>query len=49
MSDAWFNEKIAPDGDTEDGCHPDEAQALKYYYHNWTTTTEASQAITRTI
>ncbi|CBX97069.1 hypothetical protein LEMA_P102000.1 [Plenodomus lingam JN3] len=34
-------------GDVEDGCHPDEAQALKDYLRNKTTTVEAAQAITR--
>ncbi len=29
MSDAWFSNKLAPDGDVEDACHPDEAEALK--------------------
>lgn len=49
MSDSWFNEKIAPDGATEDGCHPHEAQALKDYYHQKTNAKEAAQAITRPI
>lgn len=49
MSDAWFNEKLAPDGDTEDGCHPSETQALKDYYHKKTSAKEAAQAITRPI
>lgn len=47
MSDSWFNEKIAPDGAAEDGCRPDEAQALKDYYNKETTPKEAAQAITR--
>ena len=46
MSDAWFTEKLAPDGAIEDGCHPDEAQALKDYYHKKTSAEEAAQAIT---
>lgn len=49
MSDAWFNEKLAPDGDPEDGCHPTEAQALKDYLHQKTSAKEAAQAITRPI
>lgn len=49
MSDAWFTEKLAPDGVAEDGCHPDEAQALKDYYHQKTNAKEAAQAITRPI
>lgn len=49
MSDAWFNEKIVPDGVAEDGCHPDEAQALKDYCHKRTNANEAAQAITQPI
>lgn len=49
MSDAWFASKLAPDGDVEDGCHPDEAQALELYLHERTSSTEAAQAITHPI
>ncbi|KAL8729396.1 MAG: hypothetical protein Q9166_004789, partial [cf. Caloplaca sp. 2 TL-2023] len=49
MSDKWFQEQIAPDGLEEDGCHPDEAQALKDYYHQRTGASEAAYAITRPI
>jgi Protein of unknown function (DUF3632) len=49
MSDAWFNEKMAPDGAAEDGCHPDEAQALKDYCHKKTSAKEAAQVITQPI
>ena len=49
MSDAWFNEKIVPEGAPEDGCHPNEAQALKDYCHIKTSAKEAAQAITRPI
>ena len=49
MSDSWFNGNIAPDGVAEDGCHPNEAQALKDYYHKKTNAKEAAQAITRPI
>jgi Protein of unknown function (DUF3632) len=49
MSDAWFDEKTAPDGVTEDGCHPHEAKALKDYYHKKISAEEAAQAITRPI
>lgn len=31
MSDEWFSWHVAPDSDPEDGCHPDEAAALKDY------------------
>ncbi|KAF2855224.1 hypothetical protein T440DRAFT_464511 [Plenodomus tracheiphilus IPT5] len=47
MSDDWFTYKIAPDGDVIDGCHPDEAQALKDYLRHETTTAEAALAIIR--
>lgn len=46
MSDDWFSSKLAPDGAVEDGCHPQEAQALKDYLHQKTTAAEAAQAIT---
>ena len=49
MSDDWFAWHIAPDGDIEDGCHPQEAQALKEYLRQDTTPTDAAQAITRPI
>lgn len=49
MSDDWFSYKLAPDGDIEDGCHPEEAQALKDYLRQKTTTAEAAQGITRPI
>ncbi|KAI9760037.1 MAG: hypothetical protein M1835_000255 [Candelina submexicana] len=45
MSDSWFREQIAPDGEVEDGCHPDEAQALQSYLNNKTTPQEAAHAI----
>ena len=38
MSDTWFDWQIAPDGDLEDGCHPQEAAALKEYIHSTTIT-----------
>ncbi|KAL8704297.1 MAG: hypothetical protein Q9225_008091, partial [Loekoesia sp. 1 TL-2023] len=49
MSDAWFKEQIAPDGVAEDGCHPDEAQALQSYLNNKTTAQETAHAITQPI
>jgi hypothetical protein len=49
MSDAWFIEKIAPDGVPEDGCHPDEASALKAFLNKQTSAPEAAHAITRAI
>lgn len=49
MSDAWFSEKIAPEDAPEDGCHPDEAQALKDFSRGKTSAPEAAHAITRAI
>lgn len=49
MSDDWFSSKLAPDGTIEDGCHPQEAQAMKDYLHQKKTTTEAAQAITHPV
>ncbi|KAK1982472.1 hypothetical protein LZ30DRAFT_749311 [Colletotrichum cereale] len=46
MSNDWFSSKLAPDGDVEDGCHPQEAQAIKGYLHQKTTAAEAARAIT---
>jgi hypothetical protein len=47
--DAWFSQKLAPDGDIEDGCHPGEAQAMEDYLHGRTTAVQAAQAITQPI
>ncbi|KAI8941182.1 hypothetical protein NX059_002419 [Plenodomus lindquistii] len=49
MSAEWFSYKLAPGDDVEDGCHPEEAQAMETYLHQKTTATEAAQAITRPI
>ncbi|KAL2284866.1 hypothetical protein FJTKL_08686 [Diaporthe vaccinii] len=49
MSDDWFSSKLAPDGAVEDGCHPEEAQAMKYDLRQETTATEAARAITHPI
>ena len=49
MSDDWFSYQLAPDGDVEDGCHPEEAQAMKDYLRQRTTAIEAAQAITHPI
>lgn len=49
MSNEWFNEKLAPGGNTENGCHPDEAEAMKRYLRGETTELEAAHAITRPI
>ena len=42
MSDAWFTSKLLPDGSPEDGCHPQEAAALKGYIHSTTITADAA-------
>ncbi|TRX92222.1 hypothetical protein FHL15_006837 [Xylaria flabelliformis] len=49
MSDAWFAQKVAPDGDTTDGCHPEEAQALKVYLSGNSTPSQAAQAVAKPI
>ncbi|KAK8113613.1 FAD binding domain-containing protein [Apiospora sp. TS-2023a] len=49
MSDAWFAYAIAPDGDTTDGCHPEEANALQSYLQGQMTATQAAEAITRPV
>ncbi|CAF9925895.1 MAG: hypothetical protein ALECFALPRED_003246 [Alectoria fallacina] len=47
MSEAWFTWHLAPDGDPEDGCDPQEAAALKDYIHSTTITPETTaRAIT---
>ncbi|KAF6832196.1 hypothetical protein CPLU01_06295 [Colletotrichum plurivorum] len=48
MSDEWFTSKLFPygNGNTEDGCHASEAQALKDYLRKKTTAAEAARAIT---
>ncbi|KAL9115473.1 MAG: hypothetical protein Q9227_000794 [Pyrenula ochraceoflavens] len=49
MSDAWFAHKLAPDGDIEDGVHPNEAQALKQLLRNQISLQAAAVAITKPI
>ncbi|KAI6081422.1 hypothetical protein F4821DRAFT_249327 [Hypoxylon rubiginosum] len=49
MSDAWFSNKLAPGGDTEDGCHPAEAEALKKYLRREIAAEEAARAISQPI
>ncbi|EON99875.1 hypothetical protein UCRPA7_4598 [Phaeoacremonium minimum UCRPA7] len=49
MSDAWFAEKLAPDGDTIDGCHPQQAQALKQYLREEMSAQSAARAITQPV
>ncbi|KAK2012075.1 hypothetical protein LZ32DRAFT_605954 [Colletotrichum eremochloae] len=49
MSDDWFSSKLAPDGAVEDGCHPQEAQAMKDFLYQKTTAAEAARAITHPV
>ncbi|KAF2622888.1 hypothetical protein BU25DRAFT_351242 [Macroventuria anomochaeta] len=51
MSDDWFSHKLYPygDGNTEDRCHPEEAQALKDYLHHRKASIEAARATTHPI
>ena len=42
MSDAWFTWHLAPDGNPEDRCHPQEAAALKDYIRSPTITPKAA-------
>ncbi|KAF2876873.1 hypothetical protein BDV95DRAFT_132446 [Massariosphaeria phaeospora] len=51
MSDDWFQHQLTPygDGNVEDGCHPEEAQALKDYLRQDTPASEAAWAITHPI
>ncbi|KAF2128745.1 hypothetical protein P153DRAFT_403619 [Dothidotthia symphoricarpi CBS 119687] len=49
MSDDWLSCKLAPDGDFEDGCHHEQADALKNYLHLKMIAKEAPQAVTRPV
>jgi hypothetical protein len=49
MSSAWYDEAIAPDGNLEDGCRPEEAQALRLYLDNKIEVQEAARLITMPI
>lgn len=46
---SWVEEKLAPDGRLEDGCHPAEAQALQDYILGTATVEQAAYAITRPV
>ncbi|KAG9664761.1 hypothetical protein KCU95_g7314, partial [Aureobasidium melanogenum] len=46
MSQAWYDNAIAPDGDPEDGCRSEEAQALSLYLDNRIDGAEAARLIT---
>lgn len=47
----WYMKQLCPYGigNTEDGCHPDEAKALKEYLNMQTTANEAALSITRPV
>ncbi|CAD0111511.1 unnamed protein product [Aureobasidium uvarum] len=47
MSLAWYDNAIAPDGGFEDGCLPEEAQALKEYLDNTIEMEQAACLITK--
>jgi hypothetical protein len=49
MFDGWFAFKLAPDGDVEDGCYPEEAGAPKAYLGKRTTAAKAAQVIAGSI
>ncbi|KAF1852227.1 uncharacterized protein K460DRAFT_300100, partial [Cucurbitaria berberidis CBS 394.84] len=49
MSDDWFSSKLAPEGNANDGCCPEEAEALKDFLRYKTTATEAAQTMTRPV
>ncbi|KAH0365348.1 hypothetical protein KCU65_g6109, partial [Aureobasidium melanogenum] len=46
MSQAWYDNAIAPDGDPEDGCRLEEAQTLRLYLDDKIDVTEAACLIT---
>ncbi|KAI4739650.1 hypothetical protein E4T50_09902 [Aureobasidium sp. EXF-12298] len=46
MSQAWYDNAIAPDGDPEDGCRPGEAQALRLYLDDKINVVEATRLMT---
>jgi len=46
MSQAWYDKAIAPDDDPEDGCRPEEAQALKPCSDDKIEVAEAARLIT---
>ncbi|TKA34148.1 hypothetical protein B0A50_00128 [Salinomyces thailandicus] len=46
MSDSWFSNAVAPDGVKEDGCDPQEAEALKAFLRKQITTEQAAERIT---
>ncbi|KAL9624905.1 MAG: hypothetical protein Q9160_000952 [Pyrenula sp. 1 TL-2023] len=49
MYDEWFQYELAPDGNVEDGVHPEEARALQSFLEEQSTPYEAATAITKPI
>jgi len=47
MSQAWYDKAIAPDDNPEDGCRPEEAQALKLYLDDEIGVAKAARLITQ--
>lgn len=47
MSQAWYDKAVAPDDNPEDGCRPEEAQALRLYLDNEINVAEAARLITK--
>lgn len=46
MSQAWYDNAIATDGDAEDGCRPEEAHALRLYLEDKIDVKKAARLIT---
>lgn len=49
VSPEWFHAAVAAGDDPDDGCHPQEAQALREYHEGKTTAQQAAYDITRVI
>jgi hypothetical protein len=47
--DAWCTEKLAPDGELEDGCHPQQALAIKQYLSHEVSAQEAAHALAQPV
>lgn len=47
MSQAWYDKAIAPNDDPEDGCRPEEAQALRLHLEDEIDVAEAARLITK--
>lgn len=49
MSDSWFQSKIAPANEPDEGCRPYEAEALQAYINQSLSANEAAHALTQPI